>query len=175
MGFTALQQGRHDAASGLLDESLRTSQANGELIPILVDGGRITDARHRWMTAYQQAGPADSAVVNLALLGYAAAIAAADGRPRRAVVLTEIALGLLSATGWRDDELLAWFWRTVTPAYQRSTRRHSPKPGNRPSRCQRTRPCRTQQVMMTEGVPATLRTWDLISGPRLVPTPPTSG
>jgi predicted ATPase/class 3 adenylate cyclase len=87
-------------------------------IPILVDDGRITDARHRWMTAYQHTGSAGSAVVNLALLGYAAAIAAADGRARRAVVLTEIALGLLSATGWQDDELLAWFWRTVAPAYE---------------------------------------------------------
>jgi hypothetical protein len=34
------------------------------------------------------------------------------------VVLTEIAVGLLSETGWQDDTLLAWFWRTVAPAYK---------------------------------------------------------
>jgi len=70
------------------------------------------------MTAYKQTGPADSAVLHLALLGYAASIAAAGGRSHRAVVLTEIAVGLLSETGWQDDTLLAWFWRTVAPAYE---------------------------------------------------------
>ena len=104
-------------ASQTKDTSLAT-YALLSSIPILVDEGRIADARQRWMTAYQNTGSAGSAVVNLALIGYAAAIAAADGRPRRAVVLTETALGLLSATGWQDDELLAWFWRTVAPSYE---------------------------------------------------------
>jgi predicted ATPase/class 3 adenylate cyclase len=169
LGFTALQQGQHDQAGRLLEESLRIYQANGELtgvaqvrhhqaalaaktgdparaealldevitiadqtrdtslatyallsaIPILVDAGRTAEARQRWLTAYQQAGPGGgSAVLHLALLGYAAAIAAAGGGARRAVVLTEIAMGLLSATGWQDDTLLAWFWKTVAPAYE---------------------------------------------------------
>ena len=48
----------------------------------------------------------------------AATIAAATGQGRRAVVLTEVALGLLSATGWQDDARLAWFWKTVAPAYE---------------------------------------------------------
>lgn len=87
-------------------------------IPVLVDDGRITDARNHWLTAYRQTGPAGSAVLHLALLGYAASIAAPGRRPHRAVVLTEIALGLLSETGWQDDTLLAWYWRTVAPAYQ---------------------------------------------------------
>ncbi|HEY6295783.1 MAG TPA: tetratricopeptide repeat protein [Streptosporangiaceae bacterium] len=168
LGFTALQQGQHDQAARLLEESLRTYQANGEptgvaqvrhhqaalaaktgdparaealldevitiagqtgdaslatyallsAIPILVDAGRIAEARQRWLTAYQQSGPGGPAVLNLALLGYAAAIAAACGGARRAVVLTEIALGLLSATGWQDETLLTWFWKTVAPAYE---------------------------------------------------------
>jgi hypothetical protein len=33
-------------------------------------------------------------------------------------VLTEVALALLSATGWQDEALLAWFWKTVAPAYE---------------------------------------------------------
>jgi len=168
LGFTALQQGQHDRAGALLEESLRTYQANGELtgvaqvrhhqaalaaktgdparaealldeviaiasqtgdtslatyallsaVPILVDAGRIAEARQRWMTAYQQSGPGGPAVLQLALLGYAAAIAAAGGEACRAVVLTEIALSLLSATGWQDETLLAWFWKTVAPAYE---------------------------------------------------------
>jgi predicted ATPase/class 3 adenylate cyclase len=104
-------------ASQTRDTSLAT-YALLSSIPILVDEGRVADARQRWMTAYQHTGSAGTAVVNLALLGYAAAIAAADGRRQRAVVLTEAALGLLSATGWKDDELLAWFWRTVAPSYE---------------------------------------------------------
>jgi predicted ATPase/class 3 adenylate cyclase len=87
-------------------------------IPILVDDARATEARRCWMTAYQQTGAADSALLRLALLGYAAAIAAAAGRSREAVVLTEVAFGLLSATGWQDEALLAWFWKTVAPAYE---------------------------------------------------------
>jgi len=168
LGFTALQQGQHEQAGRLLEESLRIYQANGELtgvaqvrhhqaalaaktgdparaealldeviaiadqtkdtslatyalvsaIPILVDAGRIAEARQRWATAYQQSGAGGSAVLHLALLGYAAALAAARGEARRAVVLTEVALGLLSATGWQDDTLLAWFWKTVAPAYE---------------------------------------------------------
>jgi predicted ATPase/class 3 adenylate cyclase len=104
-------------ASQTRDTSLAT-YALLSSIPILVDEGRVADARQRWMTAYQHTGSAGPAVVNLALLGYAAAIAAADGRRQRAVVLTEAALGLLSATGWKDDELLAWFWRTVAASYE---------------------------------------------------------
>jgi uncharacterized protein DUF4062/tetratricopeptide repeat protein len=124
----AVRTGDPARAEELLDEVVTIARQTGDTglatygllsaIPLLVDSGRIADARDRWLTAYQQTGPADSAVLQLALLGYAAAIAAARGRSRQAVVLTEIALGLLSETGWRDDTLLAWFWRTVAPAYE---------------------------------------------------------
>jgi len=110
-----------DEAATLAHQAQDTGLATYALlsgIPVVVDDGRITDARNRWMTAYKQTGPADSAVLHLALLGYAASIAAAGGRSHRAVVLTEIAVGLLSETGWQDDTLLAWFWRTVAPAYE---------------------------------------------------------
>ena len=110
-----------DEAATLAHQAQDTGLATYALlsgIPVVVDDGRITDARNRWMTAYKQTGPADSAVLHLALLGYAASIAAAGGRSHRAVVLTEIAVGLLSETGWQDDTLLAWFWRTVAPAYK---------------------------------------------------------
>ena len=124
----AMKTGDPARAEALFDEAVTLAQQAQDTglaayallsgIPVLVDNGRITDARSRWLTAYQQTGPAGSAVLHLALLGYAASVAAAGGRPHRAVVLTEIAVGLLSETGWQDDTLLAWFWRTVTPAYE---------------------------------------------------------
>jgi predicted ATPase/class 3 adenylate cyclase len=124
----AMRTGDPARAEALFDEVISIAHQTGDTglatygllssIPVLVDAGRVTDARNRWLTAYQQPGPAGSAVLQLALLGYAASIAAAGGRPHRAVVLTEIALGLLSETGWQDDTLLAWFWSTVAPAYE---------------------------------------------------------
>jgi predicted ATPase/class 3 adenylate cyclase len=126
--YLAMKTGDPARAETLFDEAVTLARQAGDTglaayallsgIPVLVDGGRVTGARDRWLTAYQQTGPAGSAVLHLALLGYAAAIAAAGGRSHRAVVLTEIALGLLSETGWQDDTLLAWFWRTVAPAYE---------------------------------------------------------
>jgi predicted ATPase/class 3 adenylate cyclase len=125
--YLAMKTGDPARAEALFDQAVAIAQQAQDTglaayallsaIPVLVDDGRIIDARNRWMTAYQQASPAGSAVLYLALLGYAASIAAAGGRPHRAVVLTEIAVGLLSETGWQDDTLLAWFWRTVAPAY----------------------------------------------------------
>jgi len=125
--YLALKKGDPARAEALFDQAVtiaRQAQDTGLAayallsgIPVLVDDGRITDARNHWLTAYRQTGPAGSAVLHLALLGYAASIAAPGRRPHRAVVLTEIAAGLLSETGWQDDTLLAWFWRTVAPAY----------------------------------------------------------
>ena len=126
--YLAMRTGDPARAEALFDEAVTIARQAGDTglamyallsgIPLLVDGGRVTEARNHWLTAYEQIGPASSAVVHLALLGYAASIAAAGGRSHRAVVLTEIALGLLSETGWQDDTLLAWYWRTVAPAYQ---------------------------------------------------------
>jgi predicted ATPase/class 3 adenylate cyclase len=125
--YLAMRTGDPARAEALFDEAVTIARQAGDTglatyallsgIPLLVDSGRIADARNHWLTAHEQIGPAGSVVVQLALLGYAAAIAAAGGRSHRAVVLTEIALGLLSETGWQDDTLLAWFWRTVAPAY----------------------------------------------------------
>jgi predicted ATPase len=124
----AVRMGDPAQAEALFDEAVTIARQAGDTglatyamlssIPVLVDDRRITDARDRWLTAYQQTGSAGSAVLHLALLGYAASIAAAGGRSHRAVVLTEIALGLLTETGWEDDTLLAWFWTTVAPAYE---------------------------------------------------------
>jgi hypothetical protein len=131
LGFTALQQGNHDTASRLLDESLHIYQANGQLT------GVAQVRHHQAALAMKTGNPAcaealfddvvaiasqtqDTGLATYALLS-SIPILVDDGRitdARRAVALTEIALGLLSATGWQDDELLAWFWRTVAPAYE---------------------------------------------------------
>ena len=60
----------------------------------------------------------DLAIVNQALLGYAAAIAAADGQYTRAVILAQVAVRLQAETGWVDAQLLDWFWRTLSPAFE---------------------------------------------------------
>jgi hypothetical protein len=88
------------------------------LIPVLLDQGETAAARDRWQQARQRTGTRELAVLNLALLGYAAAIAAADGQYARAVILAHVAARLQTETGWEDAQLLEWFWRTLTPAFE---------------------------------------------------------
>ena len=57
-------------------------------------------------------------MLNLALLGYAAAIAAVGGQYSRAVTLAQVAVRLQAETGWEDAQLLDWFWRTLSPAFE---------------------------------------------------------
>jgi len=60
----------------------------------------------------------DFAITNMGLLGYAAAIAAADGQYTRAVILAQVAARLQGETGWDDAHLLDWFRRVLTPAFE---------------------------------------------------------
>lgn len=91
----AQRTGDSARAEALYDEVVAIAHQTGDAslityallsaIPLLVDEGRIADARQRWQDAYRNAGGQGLAILSLALLGYAAAIAAAEGRPRRAV------------------------------------------------------------------------------------------
>jgi hypothetical protein len=87
-------------------------------IPLLVDQQRVAEAREKWQRAYRCSGGDGPEMLNLALLGYAAWIAAAERRPTRAVVLTEAGRSLQEITGWQDEWLLGQFWRTLAPAYE---------------------------------------------------------
>jgi len=97
---------------GLVDYALLSA------IPIMVDQGRLADARDRWRAAYNRSGDGGFAIMNLAFTGFAAATASAERRAYRAVVISEVALSLKAETGWQDDLLLNWYWRTMTPAYE---------------------------------------------------------
>ena len=92
------------------------------MIPVLLDQGETTAARDRWQQAHQRTQTHDFAITNLGLLGYAAAIAAADGQNTRAVILTQVAARLLGETGWDDAHLLDWFRRTSAPPSKRSAK-----------------------------------------------------
>ena len=126
-GALASMQGDIPTAEALFDEVISIASHTGDdglvtyallsLIPALVDAGMTAQARSRWDEAYRRSGSGDLTVLNLALLGFAAATSAAEGRVRRAVALTQVALGLQMETGWQDDELLNWFWRTLAPAF----------------------------------------------------------
>jgi predicted ATPase/class 3 adenylate cyclase len=119
-GDSALAEARFDQVVDIACQIRNpglVSYALLSVIPMLVDDGRLGDARQHWSEAYSQTQGQRLAILSLALLGYAGAIAAAEGRHRRAVVLTEVALRLKTESGWVDDALLDWYWRTLLPAY----------------------------------------------------------
>jgi hypothetical protein len=124
----AMKDGDPASARSLFDEVVGLGEKTGDAglvayalvsaIPLLVDQKSVQEARERWQRAYQCSGGEGPEMLNLALLGYAAWIAAAENRPRRAVALTECGLSLQETTGWQDEWLLEWFWRTLEVAYQ---------------------------------------------------------
>lgn len=123
----AQRTGDSQRAEALFDEVIVIARQTGDAglityallsaIPLLVAEGRIADARQRWQDAHRNAIGQRLTILSLALLGYGAAIAATEARPRRAVVLTKVALRLQVESGWVDDALLEWFWETLAPAY----------------------------------------------------------
>jgi tetratricopeptide (TPR) repeat protein len=127
-GSVARRRADLPAAQSLFDEVLSIADDTADhglavyallnMIPILLDQGETAAARGRWQQAHQRTRTQDLAILNLALLGYAAAIAAADGQYTRAVILAQVALRLQVETGWVDSQLLDWFWRTLSPAFE---------------------------------------------------------
>ncbi len=124
----AMKNGDRGTAESLFDEVVELGNQSGDpglvtyalisAIPLLVDQQRVGEAREKWQRAYECSGGEGPEMLNLAILGYAAWIAAAEGRPVRAVALTEAALALQEQTGWQDEWLLGWFWRTLAVAYE---------------------------------------------------------
>jgi predicted ATPase/class 3 adenylate cyclase len=127
-GSVARQQADLPAAQALFSEVLSIADDTTDhglavyallsMIPILLAQGETAAARDRWQQAHQRTRTQDLAILNLALLGYAAAIAAADGQYTRAVILAQVAARLQMETGWVDAQLLEWFWRTLSPAFE---------------------------------------------------------
>ncbi|HEY6276547.1 MAG TPA: adenylate/guanylate cyclase domain-containing protein [Streptosporangiaceae bacterium] len=127
-GSVARRRADLPAAQSLFAEVISIADKTGDhglavyallsMIPILLDQGETAAARDRWQQAHHKTRTRELAVLNLALLGYAAAIAAADGQPARAVILAQVALRLQAETGWQDAQLLEWFWRTLSPAFE---------------------------------------------------------
>ena len=127
-GSVAVKRADLPAAQTCLDEVLSIADSTADhglavyallsLVPVLLDQGETAAARDRWQQAHQRARTRELAVLNLALLGYAAAIAAADGQCARAVILAQVAVRLQAETGWQDAQLLEWFWRTLIPAFE---------------------------------------------------------
>jgi predicted negative regulator of RcsB-dependent stress response len=128
-GSVARRRADLPAAQSLFDEVLLIADNTADhglavyallsMIPILLDQGETAAARARWQQAHQRIRTQDLAILNLALLGYAAAITAADGQYTRAVILAQVAVRLQTETGWVDAQLLDWFWRTLSPAFER--------------------------------------------------------
>jgi len=127
-GWVAHRRADLPAAQALFDEVLSIADNTADhglavyalqrMIPVLLDQGETAAARDRWQQAHQRTQTHDFAITNLGLLGYAAAIAAADGQNTRAVILTQVAARLLGETGWDDAHLLDWFRRTLRPAFE---------------------------------------------------------
>ena len=127
-GSVARRRADLPAAQSLFDEVLSIADDIADhglavyallsMIPILLDQGETAAAHDRWQQAHHRTGTQELAILNLALLGYAAAIAAADGQYTRAVILAQVAARLQTETGWENAQLLEWFWRTLTPAFE---------------------------------------------------------
>jgi predicted ATPase/class 3 adenylate cyclase len=127
-GSVAVRRADLPAAQSCFDEVLSIADSTADhglavyallsLIPVLLDQGETAAARDRWQQARQRTRTRELAMLNLALLGYAAAIAAADGKHTRAVILSQVAARLQTETGWENAQLLEWFWRTLTPAFE---------------------------------------------------------
>ena len=128
-GSVAVRQADLPAAQSCFDEVLSIADSTADhglavyallsLIPVLLDQGETAAARDRWQQARQRTRTRELAVLNLALLGYAAAIAAVGGQHTRAVILPQVAARLQTETGWEDAQLLEWFWRILAPAFER--------------------------------------------------------
>ena len=128
-GSVARRRSDLPAAQSLLEEVLSIADNTADhglavyallsMIPILLDQGEAAAASDRWQQAHRRTRTQDLAILNLALLGYAAAIAAVDGQYTRAVILAQVAARLQAETGWVDAQLLDWFWRTLSPAFEK--------------------------------------------------------
>jgi hypothetical protein len=128
-GSVARRRADLPAAQSLFDEVLSIADNTADhglavyallsMIPVLLDQGEAAAASDRWQQAHRRTRTQDLAILNLALLGYAAAIAAVDGQYTRAVILAQVAARLQAETGWVDAQLLDWFWRTLSPAFEK--------------------------------------------------------